>query len=126
MNAWYVIFAVGAALITWRTGGLEVAVVLHAGLNTLTFMLEAALRQDFQVAADRSAGVGDMAIVLAPAVVVVLATVVVLLRTRRTGPSRTPSLPRVYGATFPERSMTDSPRANTAHEGDRHTDTLKI
>ena len=121
LNAWYVIFAVGAALITWRTGGIETAVVLHAGINTLTFMLEAALRQDFQVAADRSAGVGDAAIILAPSVVVVLATVVVLLYTSRSGAARTPSLPRLNGAAFPVRSVTEPPRERAASVNETHT-----
>ncbi|WP_191906788.1 CPBP family intramembrane glutamic endopeptidase [Microbacterium lushaniae] len=88
-NLWYLLFAAGTALITWRTGGLEVAVVLHAGLNTLVFMFEAALRQDFQAGMDRSAGVGDAAL-LAPAIVVLLVTVVIWMLTRRTGPARTP------------------------------------
>lgn len=89
LNIWYLIFAAGTALITWRTGGLEVAVVLHAGLNTLAFLFEAALRQDFEASMDRSAGVGDVGM-LAPAVVVLLATVVIWFLTRRTGPARTP------------------------------------
>ncbi|WP_407442292.1 hypothetical protein [Rhodococcus sp. (in: high G+C Gram-positive bacteria)] len=86
---WCRIFAAGAALITWRTGGLEVAVVRHAGLNTLAFLFEAALRQDFRASMDRSAGVGEAAM-LAPVVVVLLATVVIWMLTRRTGPARTP------------------------------------
>ena len=95
LNLWYLLFAAGTALITWRTGGLEVAVVLHAGLNTLVFLFEAALRQDFQASMDRSAGVGDAA-VLAPAIVVLLATVVIWMLTLRAGPARTP------GATVPQ------------------------
>ena len=91
LNVHYVIFAVATALITWRTGGLEVAVVLHAGLNTLVFVIEAALRQDFSVLSDRAAGVGDVLMILGPAVVVVLTTVVVWMLTRRTGPARTPN-----------------------------------
>ncbi|MEU4362623.1 CPBP family intramembrane glutamic endopeptidase [Promicromonospora sp. NPDC023987] len=91
LNVHYLVFAVGTALITWRTGGLEVAVVLHAGINTLTFVLEAALQQDFSVLADRSAGVGEAAATLGPAVVIVLTTVVVWMVTRRTGPARTPN-----------------------------------
>jgi len=91
LNLWYLIFAVGTALITWRTGGLEVAIVLHAGLNTLAFTLQAALRQDLQAAADRSAGaVEDGLLTLGPAAVIVLATVVVWVLTRRSGPARTP------------------------------------
>ncbi|MEK8228846.1 CPBP family intramembrane glutamic endopeptidase [Oerskovia sp. M15] len=35
LNVNYLFFAVGTALVTWRTGGIEIAVVLHAGINTL-------------------------------------------------------------------------------------------
>lgn len=118
LNVHYVIFAVGTALITWRTGGIEVAVVLHAGINTLVLMMEVALRQDFQAAVDRSAGVGEIAIILAPAVVITLTTVVVWLITWRSGPARTPALPSLDGAGHPARSVTDTPlgRATATEE----------
>lgn len=89
LNVNYLIFAVGIALITWRTGGIEIAVVLHAGFNTLGFLFDAALHVDVIAAYDRSAGVGTLTTLL-PGVVIVLATVVVWVRTRRTGPARTP------------------------------------
>ena len=90
LNVWYLVFGAGTALITWRTGGIEIAVVLHAGYNTLSFVLDAALRTDLaSVATDRSAGAATAA-VLVPAAVVVLTALVVWVRTRRTGPARTP------------------------------------
>lgn len=92
LNLWYLIFAVGTALITWRTGGIEIAVVVHAGFNTLSFVFDAAFRVDLAtVATDRSAGV-ETAAVLIPSAVVVATALVVWLRTRRTGPARTPEL----------------------------------
>lgn len=94
LNLSYLIFAVGTALITWRMGGIEIAVVLHAVYNTLTFIFDAALRTDVAtVSTDRSAGVGTAA-VLIPSAVVVATTLVVWLYTRRTGPARTPELGR--------------------------------
>jgi len=89
LNVHYLLFAVGTALITWRTGGVEIAVVLHAGLNTLGFLFDAALRVDVTTAYDRSAGVGTLTTLL-PAVVIVITTAVVWWQTRRTGPARTP------------------------------------
>ena len=99
LNLSYLIFAVGTALITWRTGGLEIAVVLHAAYNTLTFVFDAALRTDVAtVSTDRSAGVGTAA-VLIPSTVVVATALVVWLRTRHTGPARTPELGRHVAVT---------------------------
>lgn len=90
LNLWYLVFAVSTALITWRTGGVEVAVVLHALFNVLTFTFDAALRIDFvAVLADPSASVTTMLPVM---LVMVGAAVVVWVRTRRTGPVRTPRL----------------------------------
>lgn len=89
LNLWYLVFAVGLAIVTWRTGGIEVAVVMHALYNTLSFVLDAALRVDPAVLTDRSSGAADAG-VLVPAALVVVTTVVVWVRTRRTGPARTP------------------------------------
>lgn len=89
LNLWYLVFAASLAIITWRTGGLEIAVVVHALYNTLSFVLDAALRVDPAVLSDRSAGAASID-VLVPAAVVVATTVVVWVRTRRTGPARTP------------------------------------
>ena len=91
LNVWYLIFGGGLALITWRTGGIEIAVVLHAAYNTLSFVFDAALRTDFANAAtDRSAGAETMIGVLVPSAVVIITALVVWLRTRRSGPARTP------------------------------------
>ena len=93
LNIYYLIFAVGIALITWRTGGIEIAVVLHAGFNTLNLLFDAALRVDVNEAYDRSSGVGTMTTLL-PAVVVVITALVVWIATRATGPVRTPKTPK--------------------------------
>lgn len=84
LNIWYLVFAVGAAWITWRTGGLEIAVVLHAVFNSTQFVIDAALQIDPTVATDRSAGAID-ASALIPVPLIIGAVIVVAIRTRRTG-----------------------------------------
>ncbi|MFD3686322.1 type II CAAX prenyl endopeptidase Rce1 family protein [Nocardiopsis sp. NPDC058631] len=89
INLWYFTLAVSLAVITWRTGGIETAVVIHALLNTLTFLLLIALHIDIGASiADRSAGTGSP-ILLVPSVTVAVIAAVVWLRTRRTGPALT-------------------------------------
>ncbi|MEU6716366.1 type II CAAX endopeptidase family protein [Nonomuraea sp. NPDC046802] len=100
LNLWYLVFAVGTALITWRTGGLETAVMMHALYNTLSFVFDAALSVDPSVATDRTEGAVTIA-VLTPSIVVIAATVVVLVATRRTGPALTPGAPTPKPAETP-------------------------
>lgn len=94
INLWYFTLAVSLAVITWRTGGLEVAVVIHALLNTVTFLVATALHTDIGGAVtDRSAGVGSP-VLLVPTLTVAAIAGVVWWRSRRTGPALTPSEPR--------------------------------
>ncbi|ADD39987.1 CPBP family intramembrane glutamic endopeptidase [Stackebrandtia nassauensis] len=86
---WYFTLAVSLAVITWRTGGIETAIVIHALLNTLTFLLAIVVHADL-TNTDRSAGAGSVAL-LVPSVVVAGIAAVVWLWTRRTGPVLTPS-----------------------------------
>ncbi|WP_232666280.1 CPBP family intramembrane glutamic endopeptidase [Pseudonocardia sp. TRM90224] len=90
LNLYYFTFGVTLALITWRTGGLELGVVIHAVNNTLAFLLLIVVRGDVLAGFDRSAGVGS-AIMLVPCALLIAVTVVVWLRTRRTGPALTPA-----------------------------------
>ncbi|RUQ98161.1 CPBP family intramembrane glutamic endopeptidase [Labedella endophytica] len=89
LNLWYIVFAVGTAWITWRSGGLEIAIVLHALYNATQFAIDAALQIDPTVATDRSAAAIDLT-VLIPIPLVVVAVIVVAIRTRSTGTIRTP------------------------------------
>jgi membrane protease YdiL (CAAX protease family) len=84
LNLWYIVFAVSAAWITWRTGGLEIAVVLHAVYNATSFVIDAALQVDPTVATDRTAAAVDLS-VLIPVPLVIGAVIVVAIRTRHTG-----------------------------------------
>ncbi len=86
---WYFVLWTALAVITWRTGGLEIAVMLHAVLNTFTFVLATSLRVDLGAATqDRSAGVGSP-YQLVPALAVIVITAIVWWCTRRTGPATT-------------------------------------
>ncbi|WP_405093136.1 CPBP family intramembrane metalloprotease [Micromonospora sp. NBC_01392] len=86
---WYFVLWTGLAIITWRTGGLEIAVMLHAVLNTFTFVLATTLRVDLGSALqDRSAGVGTP-YQLVPAFAVIVITAIIWWRTRKTGPALT-------------------------------------
>ncbi|MCS5721476.1 CPBP family intramembrane metalloprotease [Herbiconiux sp. CPCC 203407] len=84
LNIWFVVFGAGTAWITWRTGGLEIAIVLHAVFNTTQFVIDAALQVDPTVATDRSAGAVDVT-ALIPIPLIIGAVVVVAIRTRRSG-----------------------------------------
>lgn len=93
---WYLTLFSCLSIITWRTGGLEIAIVLHAVLNTLSFLAAFYLRIDFGAAiGDRSAGVGTPYQLL-PAFVIAVITAIIWWWTRKSGPARTPSdqLPR--------------------------------
>ncbi|WP_304454691.1 CPBP family intramembrane glutamic endopeptidase [Nocardiopsis sp. YSL2] len=90
LNVYYFTFGATLALITWRTGGLETAVVIHAVNNTLAFLTVVLLRSDPAEWTDRSAGVGS-AQMLIPCAILIAATAVVWWRTRRTGPALTPA-----------------------------------
>ncbi|MFG1610970.1 CPBP family intramembrane glutamic endopeptidase [Actinoplanes sp. NPDC049265] len=86
---WYFVLWTGLAIITWRTGGLELAVMLHAVLNTFTFVLAVTLRVDLGSATqDRSAGVGSPYL-LVPTLTVIAITAIVWWCTRTSGPAQT-------------------------------------
>ncbi|MFE1170592.1 CPBP family intramembrane glutamic endopeptidase [Nocardiopsis sp. NPDC058789] len=89
LNLYYFTMGVALSLVTWRTGGLEIAVVIHAVNNTIAFLLSTVLRSDFAEGFDRSSGAGS-AVMLVPCVLLVAITAVVWFRTRRTGPELTP------------------------------------
>ncbi|MEU9885027.1 CPBP family intramembrane glutamic endopeptidase [Sphaerisporangium sp. NPDC051011] len=90
---WYFVLWTGLAIITWRTGGIEVAVVLHAILNTSSLIVAPYLRVDLgAVLQDRSAGAGSPYL-LVPTIAVIVITAIVWWRTRKSGPALTPATP---------------------------------
>lgn len=90
-NLFYVIFSVVTALITWRTGGVEIAVVIHAVYNVVTMVFWLLLHADFAESFDRSAGAVTPALIIPSTVVFVAIVVIVWLGTRRSAPLRTPT-----------------------------------
>ncbi|MCC3270466.1 CPBP family intramembrane metalloprotease [Arthrobacter gengyunqii] len=91
LNLQFLAVGITFALITWRTGGLETSVVLHAANNSLGLMLALALHADLNATTDRSSGVGSMAFLI-PVVLLAVITGVIWYRTRHTGPALTPAL----------------------------------
>ncbi|KOX16365.1 abortive phage infection protein [Nocardiopsis sp. NRRL B-16309] len=96
LNVYYFTFGVTLALITWRTGGLETAVVIHAVNNTIAFLTVVLLRSDPAAWIDRSVGVGS-ALMLVPCALLIAVTAVVWWRTRESGPALTPAGPHGTG-----------------------------
>jgi uncharacterized protein len=92
-NVFYLLFSIVTGYVTWRTGGIEIAAVLHSVLNTLTFIFWIALNADISVRFDRSVGGLDSVLLITSTVVFVGTAAVVWLRTRKTGPATTPIEP---------------------------------
>jgi uncharacterized protein len=92
-NVYYFAPAITFAIITWRTGGLETAAVVHALNNTLLFLFDTVMHSDFPSLQERAAG-GGTALLLVPCAGLLVITAVVWMKTRRTGPARTPAAPR--------------------------------
>lgn len=87
----YLVLFSSMAIVTWRTGGLEVAVVLHGVYNVAFLVLGTTLHIDIGTQlANRGDAVGSMAN-LVPSAALVVITATVWLMTRRSGPARTPA-----------------------------------
>lgn len=85
----YLVLFSSMAIVTWRTGGLEVAVVLHGVYNVSFLVLATTLHVDVGAElANRGAAVGSVAN-LVPSAALVLITAVIWWMTRETGPART-------------------------------------
>ncbi|HEY5820857.1 MAG TPA: CPBP family intramembrane glutamic endopeptidase [Propionibacteriaceae bacterium] len=80
----YFLFGVGLSLVTWRTGGLEVAVVIHTVNNVVLFGVSILSGQDLSAALDRSNGTGGPEVLIPMAMLVVMVAGVWWLA-RRTG-----------------------------------------
>lgn len=92
-NAFYLVFSVVAGYVTWRTGGIEIAAILHSAVNVSLFLFWIGLHADLGERLDRSVGAMTPELFV-PLVLVLLGTAVVVgWRTRRTGPALTPAVP---------------------------------
>lgn len=58
LNAYYAVFGLCMAVMTWRTQGLEAAMIAHAANNTFLMVLNAVMGMDFDDMFDREAGAG--------------------------------------------------------------------
>lgn len=76
LNLYYFTFGAALCLITWRTGGLEAAVVLHAVNNVVAFVLGVALRHDLNAGFDRSVGAASPVMLLPCALLLIVAALV--------------------------------------------------
>ncbi|PPF87229.1 CPBP family intramembrane metalloprotease domain-containing protein [Pseudoclavibacter sp. RFBJ3] len=86
----YLVLFGSLAVVTWRTGGLETAVVLHVVYNVTALVLGTTLHVDLGGALNsREAASGSFA-TLMPSATLILITAVVWWMTRGTGPARTP------------------------------------
>ncbi|NJQ03128.1 CPBP family intramembrane glutamic endopeptidase [Streptomyces zingiberis] len=93
INIWYFVLWSCLAIITWRTGGLEIAIVLHAVLNTGLLLGTLLLRVDLGgQLSDRSSGVGSPTL-LVPALALIVITAIIWWCTRTTGPVLSPTSP---------------------------------
>lgn len=85
LNALYFLFGATAAYLTWRTGGLEAAIVLHS-VNNLSSAVALPF-EDLSQIADRSSGAGSPRLIYDMAVILGAALIVTLLA-RKTRPQR--------------------------------------
>ncbi|GGL99566.1 MULTISPECIES: CPBP family intramembrane glutamic endopeptidase [Micromonospora] len=89
LTSYLVLFST-MAIVTWRTGGLEVAVVLHAVYNAMAFVLATTLHLDVGGSLEsRDEAVGSINNLLPGAGLVVI-TAIIWWMTRKSGPVRTP------------------------------------
>ena len=84
----YFLFAVVQSFVTWRSGGLELAVLLHTANNLVAFGTLVLLQQDPAAVLDRSAGSAGPAVLL-PAVIMLLSSLTLWLWMSRSKINRT-------------------------------------
>ncbi|MDO8145716.1 CPBP family intramembrane glutamic endopeptidase [Isoptericola sp. 178] len=87
----YLVLFGSMAVITWRTGGLEVAVTLHALYNVVGLVLATTLHTDVSGALSGRAETAGSITYLIPSAALVVITTIIWRTTRGTGPARTPA-----------------------------------
>lgn len=90
----YLVLFSTTAYVTWRTGGLETAVVLHAVYNMTALLLATTLHVDLGGELGSRAQAQGSAVNLLPGAGLLVAAAVVGWTTRRSGPLRTPGADR--------------------------------
>lgn len=87
----YLVLFGSLAIVTWRTGGLETAVVLHVVYNVTALVLGTTLHVDLGGALSSRGETSGSFANLIPSAALILITAVVWWITRKTGPARTPA-----------------------------------
>jgi membrane protease YdiL (CAAX protease family) len=88
----YLVLFGALAIITWRTGGLEVAVVLHGVYNVSALVLATTLHLDIGRELSSRGEVVGTAANLVPSAGILIITAIVWWTTRKSGPARTPAI----------------------------------
>lgn len=86
----YLVLFGSLAIVTWRTGGLETAVALHAVYNLSALVLGTTLHVDLFGALNSREEISGSIDNLIPSAALILITAVIWSITRKTGPARTP------------------------------------
>lgn len=94
LNAHYLVFGLGLSLITWRTGGLEIPVVVHAVNNVASFVAAFASGMDPNQMFNRQAGAGGP-FMLMPIAFTVLVTAGVFIWAAKARPATTIQSPNL-------------------------------
>lgn len=87
----YLVLFGSLAIVTWRTGGLETAVVLHVVYNVTALVLGTTLHVDLGGALNSREEISGSIANLIPSAALVLITAVIWWITRKSGPARTPA-----------------------------------
>ena len=87
----YLVLFSSMAIVTWRTGGLETAIVLHGVYNVSSLVLATTLHVDLGGELSSRGEISGSLASLVPSAGLVVITAVVWWVSRRTGPARTPA-----------------------------------
>lgn len=90
----YLVLFGAMGIVTWRTGGLEVAVVLHAVYNVSAIVLATTLHVDVGGELSNRGQIVGTPANLIPSAALAIITAVIWWTTRKTGPARTPDYSR--------------------------------
>lgn len=88
----YLVLFGALAIITWRTGGLEVALVLHGVYNVSALVLATTLHLDLGGDLSSRSEIAGTAANLVPSAGLAVITAIVWWTTRKSGPARTPAV----------------------------------
>jgi len=86
----YLVLFGSLAIVTWRTGGLETAIVLHVVYNVTALVLGTTLHVDLGGALNSRGEISGSIATLIPSAALILITVFIWWITRKSGPARTP------------------------------------